>query len=30
MNTVATGLVLATAEMEPRLFDLDFQLLADT
>jgi F-type H+-transporting ATPase subunit b len=30
LNTVATGLVLATAEMEPRLFDLDFQLLADT
>lgn len=29
MNTVATGLVLASAEMEPRLFELDFQLLAD-
>lgn len=30
MNTIATGLVLAAAEMEPRLFDLDLQLLADS
>ncbi len=30
MNTLATNLVLATAEMEPRLFDLDLQLLADS
>lgn len=29
MNTVATGFILASAEMQPRLFDLDFQLLAD-
>lgn len=30
MNTiVSTGLVLASAEMTPRLFDLDFQLLHD-
>ena len=30
MNTiVGTNLVLASAEMEPRLFDLDFQLIAD-
>lgn len=29
MSTLATQLVLATAEMEPRLFDLDFQLLHD-
>ena len=29
MNTVATGVILASAEMEPRLFELDFQLLAD-
>lgn len=29
MNTVATGFILASAEMEPRLFELDFQLLAD-
>lgn len=31
MNTiVGTGLILATEQMEPRLFDLDFQLLADS
>ncbi len=30
MNTLATNLVLAAAEMEPRLFDLDLQLLADS
>ena len=30
MNTiVSTGLILASAEMEPRLFDLDLQLIAD-
>ena len=30
MNTLkGTGLVLASAEMEPRLFDLDLQLIAD-
>ena len=30
MNTlVGTGLMLAAAEMEPRLFDLDLQLIAD-
>ena len=30
MNTlISTGLVLAAAEMDPRLFDLDFQLLHD-
>ena len=29
MSTLATQMVLATAEMEPRLFDLDFQLLHD-
>lgn len=29
MNTVATGFILASAEMEPRLFELDYQLLAD-
>lgn len=29
MNTLATGFVLAAAQMEPRLFDLDFQLLSD-
>lgn len=29
MNTVATGFILASAEMEPRLFELDFQLLHD-
>jgi F-type H+-transporting ATPase subunit b len=29
LNTVATGFILASAEMEPRLFELDFQLLAD-
>lgn len=27
---VSTNLILASAEMEPRLFDLDFQLLADS
>lgn len=31
MNTlISTKLVLATAEMEPRLFDLDWQLMADS
>ena len=30
MNTLATGLVLASAEMNPRLFDLDLQLIADS
>lgn len=31
MNTLlSTSAVLAGAEMEPRLFDLDFQLLADS
>ena len=30
MNTLATGLVLASAEMAPRLFDLDLQLIADS
>ena len=29
MSTLATQMVLASAEMEPRLFDLDFQLLHD-
>ena len=29
MSTLATQLVLATAEMEPRLFDLDFHLIHD-
>ena len=29
MNILATQMVLAAAEMEPRLFDLDFQLLHD-
>ena len=29
MSTLATQMVLAAAEMEPRLFDLDFQLLHD-
>ena len=29
MNILATQIVLASAEMEPRLFDLDFQLLHD-
>ena len=29
MSTLATQMVLATAEMEPRLFDLDFQLIHD-
>ena len=30
MNVTATGLVLASAEMAPRLFDLDLQLIADS
>lgn len=30
MNTLATRMVLASAEMEPRLFDLDLQLIADS
>ncbi len=30
MNTLAIGLVLASAEMEPRLFDLDLQLISDS
>ena len=29
MSTLATQMVLAAAQMEPRLFDLDFQLLHD-
>ena len=29
MSTLATQMILASAEMEPRLFDLDFQLLHD-
>ena len=29
MNIVATQMVMAAAEMEPRLFDLDMQLLSD-
>ena len=29
MSTLATQMVLASAEMNPRLFDLDFQLLHD-
>lgn len=29
MNTITSALVLASAEMEPRLFDLDLQLIAD-
>ena len=29
MNTMISMLVLASAEMEPRLFDLDLQLIAD-
>ncbi len=29
MGTLATQMVLASAQMEPRLFDLDFQLLHD-
>ena len=29
MSTLATQMVLASAEMEPRLFDLDLQLLSD-
>ncbi len=30
MSTLATQMVLASAEMEPRLFDLDFQLIHDS
>lgn len=30
MGTLATEMVLASAEMEPRLFDLDLQLIADS
>lgn len=30
MSTLATRMVLASAEMEPRLFDLDLQLIADS
>lgn len=30
MNTLAAQMVLASAEMEPRLFDLDLQLIADS
>ena len=30
MSTLATQMVLASAEMEPRLFDLDLQLIADS
>ena len=30
MSTTVAGLVLASAEMAPRLFDLDFQLIADS
>lgn len=30
MGTLATQMVLASAEMEPRLFDLDLQLIADS
>ena len=30
MNVTATGLVLASAEMAPRLFDLDLQLITDS
>lgn len=30
MNTLATKMVLASAEMAPRLFDLDLQLIADS
>ena len=29
MSTLATQMVLASAQMEPRLFDLDFQLIHD-
>lgn len=29
MSTLATQMVLASAEMEPRLFDLDLQLISD-
>ena len=29
LNIVATQMVMAAAEMEPRLFDLDMQLLSD-
>lgn len=30
MNTLATGFILASAEMTPRLFDLDLQLISDS
>lgn len=30
MSTLAAQMVLASAEMEPRLFDLDLQLIADS
>ena len=30
LSTLATQMVLASAEMEPRLFDLDLQLIADS
>lgn len=30
LNVAASGLVLASAEMAPRLFDLDLQLIADS
>lgn len=30
MSTLATQMVLASAQMEPRLFDLDLQLIADS
>lgn len=30
MSTLAAHMVLASAEMEPRLFDLDLQLIADS
>jgi F-type H+-transporting ATPase subunit b len=30
LNTLAIGLVLASEEMEPRLFNLDLQLIADS
>ncbi len=29
MNILATQMVMAAAQMEPRLFDLDMQLLSD-
>lgn len=30
MSTTVASLALASAEMAPRLFDLDFQLIADS